>query len=441
MIDFRATLDPAGGLAEHSEALPPAPPDDLLWRFLVRLRSTAAEHAGHTLTPRVVGAYGHSRSNTLVRGVGEAVERYALFPEGGPPPGTVTAATAADLGTRAPDFADPGLALGAPEARSLPLTWYPARRLRDGADVCVPAPLVDYPDPSPQAAHFDPTPSGAASGAGPGDALRAALLEIVERDAFLTAWEARLRPHRLRPPGPAASGTARPGTAGARAGARMRELRALWGKVERAGLTPVLAELPTGLPGVVCTVGIVLDERRPVPLATVGCNATADDDQAAWSMLGALQEALQVRSVVLNSWSEEQRAEDVTGRPIRDDDDRLRYVASAQGHARVREWVDSFAAERPPRTAPPVSADELVRLLVADGADPLLVDLTYRLPRPLRRMGWCAVKVVPAGYQALRLREDHPFTWHARRLTTAPARTGLGTLAASRFAWRPHPLP
>ncbi|MFF7812406.1 YcaO-like family protein [Streptomyces sp. NPDC007945] len=435
MIDFLATLDRSHGLAERFEAVPPTAPADLLWRVLVRITppTAPAPARGQTLDPCVIGAYGHSRTDALPRGVGEAVERYALFPPRTRPPGTVRG-TLRELAGRALPFDRPDLALGHPGAADRTLDWYPARRLRDGAEILVPAPLVDYPYAGADGQDFDPSPSGAAAGHGPDMALRAGLLETIERDALLVAWERRLRLARVHP------GAEGPGEVlRGRANALRRNLLALWRKAERAGLEPVLADLPTGLPGVVCTVGVIVDRTGDHPLATVGCNAS---DDPWWSMLGALQEALQIRSVLLNAWEEHGFGTTPAPAPadIRDDDDRLRHVASRAAFAHVTEWVAGFTEERPPRAAAEAGTADLVRALVADGADPLAVDLTPRLPAGLREMGWAAVKVVPAGYQALRMAEGRSFTWNAHRLNTAEARTGRPA-GTSVHADRPHPLP
>lgn len=432
MIDFLATLDPGNGLAEKSGMLPPTPPDDPLWRALVRLSCGAdrTEDPAQALTPRVVGAYGYSRMDALVRGAGEAVERYALFPRPESLPGAVRATPSA-LGARALPFADPGVALGDARATERTLTWYPTRRLRDGAEILVPAGLVDYPAPRGDAEGFDPGPSGAASGQGYDMALRSALLETIERDALLVAWERRLRPMRIDVDAIEA-GRVRKG----KENTHWRSLLRLWGTARQAGLVPVLADLPTGVPGVVCTVGVVIDETGPQPLATVGCNAT---DQVGWSMLGALQEALQIRSAVVNQRDSHGYGE--APADIGDDDDRLRYVASRHCFELVSEWVGGFGEPQVPRTTRSVTTSALLEGLLADGADPLAIDLTGRLPVALREMGWAAVKVVPVGYQPLRMTESHRFSWNAERLRTAEARTGLAAAPGPVVRDRPHPLP
>ncbi|MGY1584236.1 YcaO-like family protein [Streptomyces sp. MN13] len=420
MIDVLPALEPSAGLVTLSRISPPAPPADLLWRCTVELARAEPDRAGGVLSARLAGAHGHSSTDAMLRGVGEAVERYALHPDGPAPAGTVRA-TAAGLGSRAQRFHGPDVALGAGTDREL--TWYPATRLRDGATVLVPSALVDYPLTGPDADGFDPSPSGAAAGEGWTAAVRSALLETVERDAFQVAWERDLRPVRVADPG------------------TDRTLTRLLRRAAQAGLEAVLAEVPTGVPGVACAIGVVVDEAGPHPLATLGCKAS---DDPARRLLGALQEALQIRSAALVA---RERADRWPGGAVRDDDDRLRFLASPEGYAQVRAWADAFAQDGPGGPGGPgdpaarrVSTDELVRAMVADGADPLIVDLTHRLPLGVRESGWAAVKAVPVGYQQLRIDDTRTDTWNRARLASAEARTGL-TAGPAPTGVRPHPLP
>jgi ribosomal protein S12 methylthiotransferase accessory factor len=87
-----------------------------------------------------------------------------------------------------------------------------------------------------------------------------------------------------------------------------------------------------------------------------------------------------------------------------------------------------------------VPTEELVRAMVADGADPLIVDLTHRLPLGVRKSGWAAVKAVPVGYQQLRIDDTRTDTWNTARLASAETRTGL-TAGPAPTGVRPHPLP
>jgi len=94
---------------------------------------------------------------------------------------------------------------------------------------------------------------------------------------------------------------------------------------------------------------------------------------------------------------------------------------------------------------PSSGSGQPVDAIVADGGDPIVVDLTARLPEPLRVMGWAAVKVIPVGYQHLRIDERMPHSWNVPRLASATDRTGVPARApwprATDEPHRPHPLP
>jgi ribosomal protein S12 methylthiotransferase accessory factor len=414
MIDVIATLRPATGLALWFGVARPQPPVDLLWRTVVDLDAAGADEPP---SARRAGAYGASRADCLMRGAGEAVERAALHPARGPLAGLIRRRLA-DLGRPALAAHEPRVALAAPESADQELTWYPARRLRDGAEVLVPAALVDWPCAEPEARWFDPGPSGTAAGAGYEMALRNALLEVIERDAIMVAWQRGLRLRRVAHPSTAAFGS-------------------LVDVVAAAGLRFGLAEIPIAVPGVFCHVGVVHDETGPAAMASVGCTASGDPVRSA---LGALQEALQVRAVLWHG----RDSGGYTERPARivTEDDRVAFLLSRDAVALIGAWASSFEAGPAVRSAAVGSdLDGIVAGLLADGADPLAVDLTSRLPAALRAMGWAAVKVIPVGYQALRMSEEPAWSWHRGRLASAESRTGLVAEFDGAGDRRPHPLP
>ncbi|MDT3726769.1 YcaO-like family protein [Streptomyces sp. DSM 41972] len=417
MIDVPTTLAPTSGIALACAVAPPEPPAELLWRTVVELDTGITEPGAADSIPssdRNVGAYGHSRADALLRGAGEAVERAALHPARGPLAGR-------RLG-RFPEEYTRLTAIVAPLGAEAEHVWYPARRLRDDASALVPAPAVDWP-PAAEGAEdwFDPGPSGAASGAGRDMALRNALLEMVERDAIMTAWQRGLRlPQVILP------------DAGPRP---VREAQRLRTAAQAAGTRTVLAEIPTAVPGVFCCTAVALDDDGQT--AAVGSKASLAPAAAA---LGALQEALQIHSLLRNARALRTavRTEKITG-----EKDRIAFLLTREAGDLIRDWVDGFRSANvlPADTAAPdVSPQALVSALVADGADPLLVDLTPRLPGPLKSMGWTVVKVIPVGYQPLRMSEEPTWNWNGHRLRTAEERTAL----TARYApeqYRPHPLP
>lgn len=425
-IDVTRTMGRSAGIANAFSLAPPYGGYPLWSASAELLAVPGVPPADLPLSARMVGAHGHSRADALMRGAGEAVERYALHPRPGLPS---VRGRGAELDAPVLDAADPRVALAAPEAAQAELTWVPGRRLRDGATVLVPTPLVDWPAVGPEAGLFDPGPSGAAAGRSVEMSLRAALLEIVERDAVMCAWERGLCLPRF--PDPGSVGAVEPDATRARAA-----LLGLWSRALDQGITPSLARLPTAVPGLWCVVGALVDPDCPRALATVGLKAS---DRPWDALLGALQEAWQVRTAL-----------DLTragGGPVEPppaiatEHDRIAFMLTADGYRSVRDWVAGFVPGAAVEPAVRVRTEEILGAVLADGGDPVVVDLTRRLPAAVRTMGWSTVKVLPVGYQHLRMDERHHWSWNRPRLQSAAARTGCRARFDAGAQERPHPLP
>ncbi|MFJ9839117.1 YcaO-like family protein [Kitasatospora sp. NPDC101155] len=448
MTDPLRTLDEATGLARTWTVLPPEAPDGFLWRVLVDIGVLGPGDTGRTVEDyplHLVGAYDVTRRGAFQRGAGEAVERYALMPRPGTGTGTDTD-TGADAGPdrtglrhARPDapalrFTEPGAALAHRGALDTELDWYRGTRLADSSAVLVPAPLVDYTgsDAADQAAGrpglFDPSPSGAASGAGIEQATRAALLEIVERDAVIAAWAAQLALPAVDIDEVLAAAPADP---------RWRALRTLLAGVRAAGLEPVFARIPTFSPEVTCVVCVLVDRGAEGQLGAVGAKASGSGARA---LLASLQEALQIRELLTRM----RRLLPVPAElpdVVRHDVDRAWFWTGAAAVDALERWTAGF--ERSPWAVPERDPDTsaLVAGMVADGADPVVVPLTQRLPAAVRELGWAAVKVVCPGYQPLRMDERHTFGWHEERIRTAAARTGCrATAPGGEVFGLAHPL-
>ncbi|WP_232234547.1 YcaO-like family protein [Actinoplanes sp. N902-109] len=423
MIDIPRTLATSTGVADRMSLIPPHG-ESPLWSVGVELTAAAGLTVDAIpLSARMVGASGHSRADALLRGAGEAVERFALHPQDG----TATVrGTAAALARPTLAAADPGVALAAPESADAELTWVSGRRMRDGRELLVPLPLVDWPAMDAESHLFDPGPSGAAAGSNPRMARRAALLEIVERDAVICAWERGLRLPAYRDLDliPVHG----PDDVRDRAG-----LAKLWQRALEHGITPGLARIPTAVPGLWSAVGSLVDAPGRGALASVGLKAS---DRPWAALLGAFQEAWQVRAA-LQAADPEQPAPGT----IVTEHDRIQYMLTRDGYDCIRDWVAGFTGpvvDPEPRR----STDEAVlEAVLADGGDPVEVDLTDRLPLTLRTMGWRATKILPVNYQHLRMDETHRWSWNRPRLATADVRTGCEARYSGCSADRPHPLP
>ncbi|MFE7387397.1 YcaO-like family protein [Streptomyces sp. NPDC057582] len=444
MIDIPTTLAPASGIALQYAVTPPHD-DDPLWSSAVELQpvegfmgmvdsagstvpETSAGSIGSTssvgpdtalldvpLSARFAGASGTSRTDALLRGAGEAVERRALHPSAAHPArfGTVAGLDGTTLYAHHPDHA-----LSHPDAATAELSWYEARDLDTNAPVLVPADLVDWP--ARRADLFDPSPSGAAAGASHETALAAAMIEVAERDALTVAWGRQLRLPTYTP-SPADTG-----------------LRAMWQRARAEGLTPVLARIPTAVPDLWCMTACLIDPEGPGALATVGMKASTRPAEAAAK---AFQEAWQVRAALRAL-----RAQGETGHlaPIVTEHDRLCHMLTGRAYEAVRDWVAGFQESGTlpaPAPARDLRAHEIRRALTADGAGLLAVDLTPRLPSAVASMGWHVVKVVAPGYQNLRMDETHQWSWHLPRLASAAERTGCPARLDDPQDAAPHPLP
>ncbi|WP_193614084.1 YcaO-like family protein [Nocardioides lijunqiniae] len=422
MLDVSQVLAPDTGLVAAHGVIAPGADGNPLWSVGAQL---ACEHAPDPDEPVLLstcrtGACSVSRSGATVRTAGEAVERAALH--GAP----ALSAPYAAVRDRAFPYFDPQHSLGADPGHRV-LRWYEARRVTDGRDYLVPAGLVDYPAAPEDRVGFDPGPSGAAAGPSYDAALKAALLETLERDAVIVSWarQLTLRAIDVEPPSTAGSDPV------------WSQVRATMTAARGAGLTPVFAEIPTAVAGVTCLVGGVRAELRGATSLCLGAKAS---DHLGKAVLGALEESFQLYYGLRTAGSD-YLDEPVAAR-VTCDAERVRFLASARGVDALLGWLDAPLPTRPVATEAPVSAESLMLAMIEDGLDPLVLDLSERLPPRLRAAGWAVVKVIPAGYQPLRIDERHDFGWHAGRLDSAPHRTGTRARHPPGGVYDlPHPLP
>lgn len=414
--DLEPLLHSSAGLVESHCVDPPSASTVGMWRVTVRLKCAHDGEPGVPAPqPCVAGAVARTRAEALRRAVAVSVARFALHSS----PGVV--ATASELGAGAFAGAGHDVSLSALDPTT-PTTWYPARHVRSGRQVLVPAGLVDHPGPRGEVG-FDPGPSGASAGLGYDAALRSALLETVERDAVIVSWARRLHLRAIDL-----------GSLAAREDDGGRELDDLLGLAGAAGLSSVVAEVPASVRGVRCVVGGFRADSDAGPTICVG--ATASDDLAT-AVRGALAKSLLLPHLAA---PRDDRARIDPPSVITGEEDRLAFFASVRGADALEHWLADPAPPRA-RTAGGLSCEGLLRHSMSDGLDPLVLDLTCRLPRAARDRGWSVVKVVPAGYQPLRVDERCAFGWHLGRVRNAPRRTGVpARLGTDQRRWAPHPL-
>ena len=218
--------------------------------------------------------------DAFITTVGEAVERHSLVPDaralrrmvsgsyrdltgrGGAPGGREAIDPRAIPLYRAAQYRRPGFPFR-PFAADEAIRWYPAVSLTRGRPVWVPAECVFFGTDEVPSEHLACTSSGAASGLSWSEALLAAALELVERDAFMLAW---FRGASLPAADPGAFGD--PG------------LAAVCRRCARAGVTLQLRDLTTEI-GIPTYLAIARAEPGALPALGVGAAARLSPAAAA----------------------------------------------------------------------------------------------------------------------------------------------------------------
>ncbi len=452
------------GVAERASWLEDVPPTPLA-ESLRRLRSLVSEHVGIVRTVHtnlataddaplasisaqladardLVGAdvdaravaWSPDRETSLAAALGEAAERYSasLVPDEG-----VVLSSADELGAEAaeperfalfredqyaaPDFA-PVPFLGSTRVR-----WVRGAALPSGAPAWLPVQLVYLTalPPAPGEALIGyTTSSGLACAPTFGEALERALLELVERDAFVLTWTNRLSLPRLE--------------IGGCAGAE-----AFLGRyVEPTGLAVSAVDLSVfhGVPTVLALVRSARadDVALAVGAAAVRCAPTAWRRAVAEAFAGRAWARLVRRE-------QPERTYEPPFLDVVDFEDHVHLYAQPQ-HAVYADFLDSSSRTRPLSAVPDLEGqgvrDRVAALLARlerSGARAYVVDVTAP---DVRDAGLVVVKVVAPELCALDVSHHGRFLG-GRRLYEAAATLGLRPtpLAWSEVNPHPHPFP
>ena len=200
LVRLEQAVSPLVGLVRVAPAIMVAADEPRLYAFACQVAS-AAKTTGAATVEYAGSTHAHV-GRARAASIGEAVERYSatFIPDG------LTVASAAELGERAvpPEsfalFHERQHVSGFPFARftrSTRLSFVEGFSLVDGRPAFLPAQLVylHYAGSEPPIGY--PTSNGLACGPTLGEAVLAALLEVVERDAMMLVWANRLSLPRL----------------------------------------------------------------------------------------------------------------------------------------------------------------------------------------------------------------------------------------------------
>jgi ribosomal protein S12 methylthiotransferase accessory factor len=388
----------------------------------VRLSTTWCEsaHAGALVGAAVAhigGGSGPSLPAARAAAIGEAVERYsACFAD----PDRLVVATARELGRRAVDPARFALFTATqyalprfpyvPFTRDTELAWIECRSLPGGEAAWLPAQVVHLAPARDEPPICRATSSGLACHTKAETATLVALLELLERDAFMITWRTRLSWPRLDWTGHApleqfADTRLRPTGLDVHA----IDLSAFW-------------EIP-------CVLGVA---RSTVPgdaPVGVGAAAAATIERA---VVKALDEAVRVRS-----WANAlQRVGVPMPTEIRDFDDHIRFYAEPS-NASGTLFLDASHERRHALDVPTLAAphlDALCGRLARRSASAYAVDVTSP---DVREAGLTVMRVVVPELCALDV-EHGAQLLGGRRLYDEPVRLGFGRRPLNPD---PHPFP
>lgn len=374
-VDYQQTLNPDNGLARNVRILRPDGTKSLLWTVAIDIGQERLDGPDAGIDMSWVGAAGIRRAPTLARAAGEAVERSALIPR-----------TGLESGAGLP-WAPSG-ACWADISATSELRSYAATRFEpDGSQmrVAVPAGAVDFPPTAGTASElFDPGPSGTAAGVDLPTTINSAAKEIIERSAAMKGWdlpESALRFNLL----------------GNGFGAAVRDLVSA---ASRAGVEVhlVLLHEPSGHP---VWMAVAIDPIKKVVGAGLGL-----ERDLSQGVLRAVQESLQIRSLLIDL--KEFEGEKSVALPITTEMERARYWAADASIDEITEWLTNIPQGTVFPGAPEVPDSRLIALEQQNywrNSLPgyTVVDLTPRLPLPVRDMGWCVVKTFCDTLQPLRM--------------------------------------
>jgi len=427
---FRSLVSPFTGLVRSAEEVLAAPDDSRL----VHVECATGDCTALTGVAGTVagGGSGRSLDAALVAAVAEVAERYSA---GWSTDADAVVATAAELGDEAvaPDrfalfsarqYAQPGFPYARFTSRTR-VAWVRGLSLADASPVWLPAQLVylGWRLRSGETPIAAATSSGLAAHATLAEAALAGLYELLERDAFMITWGARLSWPRLR------WGADHP-------------LAAFSGRyLSPTGLRLAALDL-SRVWDVPCVLGVARSDAAGEAPVGVGAAAAATIDRAAEK---ALDEAVRVRS-----WARALRSLDPGGAAVRAPDE-ISHFAEHVGHyarsehAALTAFLDASPDRRDVEDVPGLVADdvgaqlaELCARLAARGASAYAVDVTAP---DVRAAGVAVARVIAP--ELCPLDVVHRLRYlGGRRRYEVPVRLGLRTrLAEDDLNPDPHPFP
>lgn len=402
----RVLLDSLCGVVADVEDVPLLPASaDAAGEAPALARATLGNYRlfAHGLDALVTHGKGWRPDRARLGALGEALEAYASWCWR---PDRLVRATRAGLGRLAVDPAR--LAAYRPEVEALapyrpyhddqPIAWLVGRSLIDGSARMVPAQAVypKLPDGFEEPALWEPCSSGTASGRSPETAELAALLEVIERDAFFMAWYCRV-------PSVTLDLRSHPRAA----------VRALVRRCAGVGIELRAVELRTPSPAkVVAVVALVHDGDEDRPAVSMGLGAALTrPDAGERAALEALQVHTELARRLANPQVQRLRQALVHGeQPVTNAGRHGLWFSHPVGLSAIGRLLDVDSPDPTPwgpSEAMPVRAAlrALVEHLHATELEAVAIDVA---PPSLAELGWSIVRVIAPELQPPWFDQRHP---------------------------------
>jgi ribosomal protein S12 methylthiotransferase accessory factor len=313
----------------------------------------------------------------------------------------------------------------APYTPDMPLDWTPGINLSDGTAVWLPAEAVYLGYTKQDRLLAQQTSNGLAAGPAWRNAAAKALLEVVERDAFIISWCAQLRPRRID-----------------WSDLPLADIRGIAITYARRGVAIELFRLPSDH-DIPVFAAVAFDERPDALVAAVvGLGCDLDPARAA---AGAILEVAQLRPALRTRLSDPEvlahRAA-LVERPstVSELEDHNLLYSDQRMLPAFDRWRRNNSAERHPWLAPDSDdlLGEVTKRLVKTGATAYLADVTAP---EIRALGLFAARAVIEDFQPIHFGHDQIRLAGPRLYRSAQVRRAHGrVLGTEDLNPLPHPL-
>jgi len=434
-------LESNAGLVDYYLNSPPFYDEPKLYGFATLLKKNKALTKYHKKFAREIsigfaGGASLSKDRALWKVIGESAERYSLFMYSR----QSIKSTFEQLQQKGIQALNPNKVVSSTSKNprknkhTLKIDWVKGFDLVSRCDSFIPTQLIAVPywDSGKERIWRAPITTGAAAGSSLQSAIFNGLCEVIERDAFMVCWLKQLRVKKI-----VGYIDLIKNLNDSQSVLFLKTISA----VKRYNLIPEFYLLPndTPLPTVMC---VLRDNTKIGPPLTIGLDT---DNSIIKTMLGALEESLQLRPWVRQIF-EEQKLGNVRTKSnsnLYSLEERARLWTQQSSIFVLNDWLDRSTEihfNEIVNTPQPLILKKLIEIIKKTGCSVYCIDLTKYLPSEVQKHKIFAAKVIIPEYQPLYLIERYAdYVWD--RLESSEERyLTISGLKKGELQKYPHPM-